>query len=55
MKKIAVIFFTGFLILGFLSCTPESVSSNVGEYQDCCNGDDNIPPPPPPPPSGDGN
>jgi len=49
MKKIALIIFTGSLILGFLSCTPESVSSNVDELEYSTGGDEddgNLPPPP---------
>ncbi len=53
MKKIISMFFTGILILGVFSCTPESVTNSTVEYQDCCGNDsDNPPPPPPPPPNG---
>jgi hypothetical protein len=49
MKKIILIFFTGILIFGVFSCTPESVTNSTVEYQDCCGDDeDQLPPPPPP-------
>lgn len=41
----------GFHIIGFQSCTPESLTENT--TQGCCG--DEIPPPPPPPPGGGGN
>ncbi|WP_298328423.1 hypothetical protein [uncultured Dokdonia sp.] len=53
MQKIIYIVLTGFLILGFYSCTPESIIEETATPVACC-GDDLpiLPPPPPPPPAG---
>lgn len=47
--------FTGFLILGSISCTPEAVLQDTNEPQARCGDDLPIPPPPPPPPKGGKN
>lgn len=53
MKKFTAIFFTVFLNLALLSCTPATLQDETQEPQACC-GDEGpiLPPPPPPPPNG---
>jgi len=50
MRKIINTVFTGFLILGFYSCTPETIEEEIMTPQACCGDTLPIPPPPPPPP-----
>jgi len=50
VKKIVIIFLTGFLISGIFSCTPQALDTHGKLSPECCGDDIPIPPPPPPPP-----
>jgi len=50
MKKIALVLGVVTLLMGFYSCTPQSMETQTPFA--CCGDDDPLPPPPPPPPGG---
>jgi hypothetical protein len=52
MKKIYVLSLVVFHMIGFQSCTPETLDETT-KIQACCGDDIPIPPPLPPPPPGD--
>lgn len=53
MKKIALILGVVVMLVGFYSCTPQSMETL--NPVSCCGGEGDVPPPPPPPPPGGGN